>query len=488
MIRIFQCGIQFETVLVMDNQRGVNISALMCALPVSALEPGCIASIAGFVKSTKDRDSQNCIWLLEPPAGQRTPYIEPVKALDILLRSQDYDSINIQARLFEAIGRLRNDIAENCWVSFFDYFDPETLECIPVSEFVMWLRKEMPFLSDILDFLQQAAKVAISTPIFRGPDNWNSPWSLESLPTLPPAKSMIEFVPGSPWCYSDEWDDRNSIDNPFFRWREAIYPIAIELEKALGEPVYYFADLNNDTDDDAVHRFLVLHWCCTYKPESTFVRYLIRVSGVGDVEELKSALIDPASYTQPFKMNYAFFGMEATSCRIDYIQPDVSKTVAVMFLTQEARNVAQSLLAQKISMHAFIIAPRELVTVEWVKQATRYCRTWSIRYVYDSKLTDPIEFLALVDEICVIANEQTPKTGYDLKLSDSAEDFLWLALNLGINANYFHIDGLQLNNPQDCLKKRGVSERVAVSKALREDFTRQLKEKDGSFPKRSSQA
>jgi hypothetical protein len=66
----------------------VDISALMRVLPVSRLEPDWVASLGGFIDVPKDRGWQERIRLLEPPAGQRVPYIEPVEALEKLLRRQ----------------------------------------------------------------------------------------------------------------------------------------------------------------------------------------------------------------------------------------------------------------------------------------------------------------------------------------------------------------------------------------------------------------
>jgi len=320
-------------------------------------------------------------------------------------------------------------------------------------------------------FFEQAAEVTARTPMFRGPDNWDAPWSLETLPALPPPKAMIEFVPGPPW---DDFEfDWKAQDNPFLRWREAMRPVADELEKALGEPVYHFAHL-----DDHVHRFLVLHWCCTHRPESAFVRYLLKISGASDVEEIKAALIDPASYTQPFKMNGTFVGLETSGCggHIDYLPSEVRKSVGVVFLTEAAREVAFTLLMQQIGAHTFIVAPKELATDAWVKQATRYCRDWTVRYVYDGKLDDPIDILAGVDSLHVIANESTPKSGFDLKLSEPVEDLLWLAFGLGVEAKYYHVERTQLMNPDTCLQKRGVPKRVAARQAQRAAFTRQLRE------------
>ncbi|AOX99903.1 hypothetical protein BJP62_05165 [Jeongeupia sp. USM3] len=360
------------------------------------------------------------------------------------------------------------------WVNFFDDLEPESPECLPLPDFMTWLRGEKLVPSNIMDFFEQAAEVATHTPMFRGPDNWNKPWSLESLPALPPPKAMIEFVPGPPWNdFEFDWETQ---DNPFLHWREAMRPVALDLEKVLGEPVYYFKKLGDELDDDAVHRFLVLHWCCTYRPESAFVRFLLKVSEAKDVDELKAALINPASYTYLFKMNDAFVGLEALSCRINYLPTGMHKTAGVVFLTAQAREVAQSLLAQQIGAHAFIVASKELATSEWVKQATRYCRDWTVHYVYDSKLDEPLDILASVDELCVIANEPRPKSGFNLMLSEPCEDLLWMALNNGVDVHYYSTDRMSLYNPGDCLQKSGAPERVAARQAQRAAFTRQLKE------------
>ncbi len=484
-----------------ENHQRVDIQDLMKALPVSGLEPQRLAFIGGLIEAPRDCRWQDIIVLLEPPAGQRVPYVEPVEALEKLLRRQGVASEDAQARAREAVARMKKDVPEDRWVNFFDDLDLELRECLPVPDLVAWLRderrradqlagalsldaqgfkelatKELSVPSDIADFFERAVDVVASTPMFRGPDNWNEPWSLETLPTSPPPQAMIKFVPGAPGADIDDWGDWKATDNPFLRWRESMRPVALELEMALGEPVYHFADLSSDIEDDDVHRFLVLHWCCTWKPESAFVRYLLKVSGAMDVEELKSALIDPANYTQPFKMNDSFIGLEALTCHIDYLPPEARKTVAVVFLTPPARAVAQSLLAQKIGAHAFIVAPKELATDDWVRQATRYCRGWTARYVYDKTLDCPIEILALTDELCVIADEQTPQSGFDLKLSDPVEDLLWLALDLEVEAAYFHVERTQLLNPDNCLRKRGVPKRVAARQAQRAVFTRDLTE------------
>lgn len=461
----------------------------MRVLPISGLEPQVIGSIQGLIETPSDRPWQDCINVLEPPAGRRVPYIDPGKALDVLLRSQGAAPGEAKALVLESITRMRADVEDARWVNFYDDLEPESPHCLPLPDFVAWLRVQrcgangqMLVPAEVLDFIEQASAVIVQSSKFRGPDNWDSPWTLEELPALPPPKAMIEFVPGPPWADHEDgnWvDDPNAyypVYTPFQRWRESMRPIAQQLKTALGEPVYYFADLSSDIDDDDIHRFLVLHWCCTWKPESAFVRYLLKVTGACDVEALKAALIDPASYTYPFEMNGSFIGLEALIHHLTYLPPGVHKTVGIVFLSEQAREVAQSLLAPQIGAHAFIVAPKELATDAWVKNATRYCREWTVRYVYDGKLDEPLDILASVDELCVIANESTPKSGFDLKLSDPAEDLLWLALDLGVEARYYHVDCGRLANPELCLQKRGVPERVAAQKAQRASFTRRLKE------------
>jgi hypothetical protein len=220
---------------------------------------------------------------------------------------------------------------------------------------------------------------------------------------------MIEFVPGPPWVEDDDYGAR------FDTWRESMRVVADRLEKVLGESVYYFKVPECDTDDDNVHRLLVLHWLCTCWPESTYVKFLVASSGAKDVEELKAALIHPDNYTQPFKMNGAFIGIEPRACRLEYFPPNVRKRVGIVFSTEAARASAESLLLEKINCDVLIIAPPDLVPDDWIKIWTRHCRNWTIQYFRDGILKGPIEVLAQIDELCVIADQRCPNS----TLSDS---------------------------------------------------------------------
>lgn len=480
-------------------QRGVDIQALMHALPVSGLEPQCLVTIKGLSGGPIDRPWMYTVDMLEPPAGHREPYIEPLGALEKLLRHQGFALTAAKACATHAVATMKADTPLGHWVTFFDDIDPDSPECLPLPDFLAWLRNHcqaelepkssvgplqvtgqaltsevVQVSTEILDFFERAADVAATTPTIRGPDNWPHPWSLQNLPALPPPKAMIEFVPGPPW--DDSAVDWESEDNPFLRWRESMRLVANELEQSLGEAVYSFKNLGDDLDHDDVHRFLVLHWCCTHKPKSTFVRFILKVSGAKDVEELKAALIDPANYTHPFRMNRSFIGIETVGCHLNYLPPGVHKAVGVVFLTRQARPVAESLLAQQIGANALLVAPSEIAPCDWASHATRHCRSWGARWVDDGKVNIPIEILASVDELFVIANEPVSKSGQDLKLSETVEVLLWLALDLGIKAKYYRVDHTHLMNPEACLQAGGAPERAAALQAHRAAFTGTLKE------------
>lgn len=107
----------------------VNISALMKALPVSSLEPQRLASLYGFMAAPKGQEWRHSVQLLEPPAGQHVPYINPLQALVTLLCGQGVEPQAAQLRAREAMARMKHDLAPVHWVNFLEYFQPESPDC-----------------------------------------------------------------------------------------------------------------------------------------------------------------------------------------------------------------------------------------------------------------------------------------------------------------------------------------------------------------------
>jgi hypothetical protein len=156
--------------------------------------------------------------------------------------------------------------------------------------------------------------------------------------------------------------------------------------------------------------------------------------------------------------------------------PDTHKTIGVVFLTEQAREAAQSLLTEHIGANAVIVAPKDLATDSWVTHATRFCREVTHYWVNAGTIDRPIDILAVVDVLCVIANEPLRVLKDDLKLSEPVEDLLWLALDVGIDTRLYNIARERLANPVACLQRCGVPDRMANQQTKRATFTRQQKE------------
>ena len=322
----------------------INLDALERVLPISGLEAQCVAIIDGFSDKPRKEWWQENIAFLEPPSGQHIPYVAPRSAMALLFKYQGMPAEEAKAKAGAEWSKLKEQLDSTQRVVFYDYLEWNSDEHIPVPALILHLRQQKLVSDHVADFLDRSVATVVDAPIFRGPDNWDAPWSIATLPDKPPAKAMIEFVPGPPWYDEDDTSTR------FDAWRDSMRVVADGLEKALGEPVYYFCtDPDSDLDDDNVHRFLVLHWLCTCRPESTYVNFLIASSGAKDVEELKAALVNPNNFTQPFKLNNAYLGIEPRACHLEYFPPNARKRVGIVFSTEAARTSAETLLLQKIN-------------------------------------------------------------------------------------------------------------------------------------------
>lgn len=322
-----------------------DIAALMNTLPVSGLEPQSIALIEGLIYPPRDRSWMDNLTLLEPPANRHEPYIEPVRVLKTLLESLGYLKSAASDKARTWVAQMRSGVADEQWVNFLTD-EPDSPECLPALDFVGWLRdRRLPdktvdgepdrelkrsetqrvhkasLFTHMLDFIEQTASAASAKPIFEG---WSEPGdllSLKAMHALPSPSNMVEFLPGAPWLGPEVFGTDDPAYEPFLRWRESMRTVAPALTQAWGKEVYYFADLNCEIDDDYVHRFLALHWCCTYKPECAYVRYLVKVSKARDVEELKAALVDEVNYAKWFDLRRPGPGPDARMCRYEYLGP-----------------------------------------------------------------------------------------------------------------------------------------------------------------------
>ncbi len=292
----------------------VDIEALMRALPVSSLQPQTIALIE-TANDNKGRFEHHFIELLEPPAFDNVPYIRPSDALQALNANHQLTEEHDLRRSKSLNNEFERAFPDIKWVQFFDPSNLDAAGAIPAASFIEWLKTRALIDPEILTLLYRVNDEAAKARMFSGPDYYDEPWSLVTQPKLTPPKAMIQYMPGPPWSDHELNVDQSRAEKAFMAWRETMRPVANTLEQQLGQSVYYFADYEDELDDDDAHRFLVLHWCCSWRPKAAFVQYLMEASKTSNIEELKLALINPASFNHPFKMNNSLLGIEAETCR-----------------------------------------------------------------------------------------------------------------------------------------------------------------------------
>ncbi|MBW7863229.1 MAG: hypothetical protein H3C30_02315 [Candidatus Hydrogenedentes bacterium] len=447
-----------------------DIAALNKVLPVSSLDTQTLALIRGFSENLSNDWREPCISLLEPPAGLHVPFIDPVEALTVLLIYEGEKPDAALARAKVCHEELRGRLMVPNRVIFYDYLMCSSPECLSAVAFNEYLREKRLVSPEIIDYLERITAAIADAPIFKGPDTWPSWWSLSTMPALPPPNAMIEFFP------VPLWDDEHSPIVPFETWRESMRSVAAVLQGELGKPVYYFADPNDDCDEDNIHRFLVMHWCCTSYPDSAFVQFILEVSGAANLEALKEALIDPKNYTHPFQMNDAFIGLEANICRVKYLPPATRKGVGIVFSSPVAQAWAGHLALQQINADIILVAPEDLIPREWRDYATRNAQKCSASFILDDNVREPLALLAQIDELYVIADGCDSNERQGLNVSESIQVLLWESLALGLPTRYFYPDSTELGNLESSLGSPKASEHLAMRVREREAYTSQLKE------------
>jgi len=452
----------------------IAIEKLMAALPVSGIESQWLACIEGFLPKNEGEFLEPSIIFFEPPAGQNVPYLDPIETMIVLFRDNGKSPDEARALAVSEYAMLRPKLPllnRPLLCQGLEVIDIR--ECVPVNLFIEFVRKRGRISEDFISFLETASDVVCRVRTFRLPDDWYKTVLLSELPSLPPPKAMIEYFVGlqsdigSASAPDDPW---KPMPHALFAWREAMRPIAANLEQVVGEKVYHFKDLDDELDDDCCHRFLALHCWCSLLPESNFVKYLLEVTGFTDVEALKAALIDPTSYTHPFVYNNAFVGIETRHCRLRYLPPGQKKRVGIAFRTEAAKQRAKEIALEQIGADILFLAPMDLATKNWMQEATIYNRVISISHVFDR----PIAFLAGVYQVHVVSDDERPNQGFNLMIGPELEILMWRAHQLGVKMFSDSPSASILANPETCLEASGVPERVAAIDARRRAFTEQI--------------
>ena len=251
------------------------------------------------------------------------PSVDPVEAMTILFTADGMTYDNASARAASEFSSLRTGLSVLERPRLYHGCDAWNIpECISVPRLVAFLKYRKLVSDELIKFIEHSCDVTCTTKLYSDLSSTNDDrWRLDELPDTPLPKSMIEFFVGTrgdiAWKITPEGSVDGQLPPALLSWRESMMPVAKHLEQVLGEKVFYFQNLDDKLDDDWCHRFFVLHCWCYFLPESEFVQYMLEVTGIPNVEFLKSALLAPESFRlHPFKFECHFGGIEATILRL----------------------------------------------------------------------------------------------------------------------------------------------------------------------------
>lgn len=462
-------GVSTESVMTLKvRPMPVNFTALQHALPVNGIEADWLARLTGLFAKKPPAEIDNDIEFLMPPAGQTEPYCAVQKVLATLYAAKGWGAKRalFQARV-EADNLLRHLPADQQLPLFHGVETVKVPVCVPVRALLahVALRNEVP--QRLQAFLAHALAVTLRSPLvpYKG-----DLLRLSQLPDVPQANEMIEFFVGLPsdLCWNLPW--QKEVDfSLFYRWREAIRPVAEHLESVLGQWVYEFADLDDELDDDYCHRFLALHCWCSLQPDSTLVQHLVKVTGASDVAHLKASLIDPANYTLDFTNQPQPFDMSPKVLQFPWRKAGHGHRVGIAFDNPMAQPQAEKIASLQWDCRVHFVMPHEHDTQR--KPGLQMLLPDIADSIETYGEVEPIEFLAGIDELfIVIGSKRTAITGEhpDLHLSRCLEKLLWRAVMSHIPVHCQTADGFELENPEVSLLAGPTPETCNL-----EDFGRQ---------------
>lgn len=150
--------------------------------------------------------------------------------------------------------------------------------------------------------------------------------------------------------------------------------------------------------------------------------------------------------------------METGNSHIDYPHEKNHNALGVVFMTSAARAAAAAVLRQHTGGRVVAVCPNSVADIDWLCEVAPHGQSLG-KFDADSIwLDNPISILAELDALHVIADAPAPSL--ELAITEPVEDLLWLALALGVETHYHHLDGTLLPDVETCLKRRGVPARA----------------------------
>ncbi len=383
----------------------LKLEAMVRCLPVSDLEAATLGVVSGWHVADANAPTRPAIRWMEPPAGVHVPYVDPVQATAVLLQHQGQASGLAHASALAHFAALRPQLVVVDRVRYLDDFEPDSPEHIPGDRWLDHLRAQACVPQHVLDFLSQTLRACTEIAAFDHPDAPGQRLSLQALPERPPANSLIQFQPGYPWGAEDgvrAGIARGCPLSGWMAWRNLALTHALAIEARWGASPLYLADPDDALDDDLIHRFLVLHWCCTCKPESAYVQFLLEASGASSVDVLKAALLAPENYSQPYAVRGVFDKMEPSTSHFRYV--DLTQKVpfvTVVFEHTSCLPALKNLLLQQVGADVLLIDVNKLLLSDVLEDSKLGVRDVMLQMSWRDPLDEVLEVLARTDVLHV---------------------------------------------------------------------------------------
>lgn len=424
----------------------LDIYNLLRALPVSEIYTNSIASISGLIHESMAIEMRDgCLRLLEPPAGQQAPYVDLDLMLKILYPHARLDSIGQFEKIKAMSQKIKDSLPSEQKVHFLTSSrfyqsdipkDPYRMVAplgVPAYVVVEHLQKEGLVPSQILDFIANSLTSLSEMRCLHWSEHSDKRFGLDQLAVMPaPWAMMEEFIRVQRhvcWHIQADRPYRCLMEmlSPYVQWREAIMPQVKRLEDELGQELYYFAPLDlddaDDDDNDVCHRFLALHYFCSLMPEHPFTLFLIERSGANDVQELKAELLLAENYRLvPFESPRKDHKFLESNAFFDY-PANTRRSIGVVWADNQSVEIIKEVLLNQVGAHVHLVYPKNESTQPWLAKATRFCGAVQEHTHLDS----PISFLAMLDELIVVAEDEGGADIYDDKIPYAIKHLLWLA-------------------------------------------------------------
>jgi hypothetical protein len=194
------------------------------------------------------------------------------------------------------------------------------------------------------------------------------------------------------------WEPEEVLSITFGDWRDEIMAIGRDLETVLGKRVFSHCGRRANKRDDRLHRWLALHYWCSFFPGCDFISYLCEAGGFSSVTALKSALLDPASYSYPFRQEWSYERI-AVDRVINFVPSDISKDytdrVGIVLEGAGALEKAAQIALEAPGAKIFLGDPQNVIDSHWIYEACKNAADYEMVTEID-KLPDLVDELHLV--------------------------------------------------------------------------------------------